>query len=394
MSEKYMVEPDLQFIDDVMGLGGESLKKCFQCATCSVACPIAPENKPFPRKEMIAASWGLKDKLVGNGDIWLCHNCGDCSTLCPRGAKPGDVLAALRSYAITEYAKPKAIGKMVNDPKKFWTLTAVPAVIFALLAIMTIFGGNFMAGIFGGELWYHTPDGNPYAGIAASNFISSWFVDLIFVPLAIFVVTVFALGLKNFIADMHKNAILEGKTAKEKINLKEFLLTFKVSIPKILKHRQFTECGENRERSTAHMMVLFSFIGLFITTATVFVGVYLLGYGTPYSQLNPIKWLGNVSGVALLIGGALMVKQRLDKKEDQVSSYKDWYLLGLILTVGGTGMLTEMSRLAGSAFFCYTFYYVHLISVFHLFAYLPYSKMAHIVYRTVAMTYAEYGERK
>jgi quinone-modifying oxidoreductase subunit QmoC len=394
MSEKYMVEPDLQFIDDVMGLGGESLKKCFQCATCSVACPIAPENKPFPRKEMIAASWGLKDKLVGNGDIWLCHQCGDCSTLCPRGAKPGDVLSALRSYAITEYAKPKALGKMVNDPKKFWTLTAVPAVIFALLAIMTMFGGSFMAGIFGGELWYHTPDGNPYPGVAASNFVSSWFVDVVFIPLAIFVVTVFALGLKDFIADMHKNAILEGKTAKEKINLKEFLLTFKVSIPKILKHRQFTECGENRERSTAHMMVLFSFIGLFITTATVFVGVYLLGYGTPYSQLNPIKWLGNVSGVALLIGGALMVKQRLDKKEDQVSSYKDWYLLGLILTVGGTGMLTQMSRLAGSGFFCYTFYYVHLISIFHLFAYLPYSKLAHLVYRTVAMNYSEYAERK
>ncbi|MDY0131079.1 MAG: quinone-interacting membrane-bound oxidoreductase complex subunit QmoC [Desulforegulaceae bacterium] len=394
MSEKYMVEPDLEFIDDVMGLGGESLKKCFQCATCSVACPIAPENKPFPRKEMIAASWGLKDKLVGNGDIWLCHNCGDCSTLCPRGAKPGDVLSALRSYAITEYAKPKVLGKMVNDPKKFWTLTAVPAVIFAVFAIFTIFGGEFMAGIFGGKLWYHTPDGNPYPGVAASNFVSSWFVDVVFIPLAIFVVTVFALGLKDFIADMHKNAILEGKTAKEKINLKEFLLTFKVSIPKILKHRQFTECGENRERSTAHMMVLFSFIGLFITTATVFVGVYLLGYGTPYSQLNPIKWLGNVSGVALLIGGALMVKQRLDKKEDQVSSYKDWYLLGLILTVGGTGMLTQMSRLAGSGFFCYTFYYVHLISIFHLFAYLPYSKLAHLVYRTVAMNYSEYAERK
>ncbi|MCB9480827.1 MAG: quinone-interacting membrane-bound oxidoreductase complex subunit QmoC [Desulfobacteraceae bacterium] len=394
MSEKYMVEPDLQFIDDVMGLGGESLKKCFQCATCSVACPIAPENKPFPRKEMIAASWGLKDKLVGNGDIWLCHQCGDCSTLCPRGAKPGDVLAALRSYAITEYAQPKALGKMVNDPKKFWTLTAVPAVIFALLAIMTMFGGSFMAGIFGGELWYHTHDGNPFPGIAASNFISSWFVDMIFVPLAIFVVTVFAIGLKNFIADMHKNALLEGKTAKEKIDVKEFLMTLKTVLPKIAKHRQFTQCGENRERSTAHMMVLFSFIGLFIVTSVVFVGVYFLHQGTPYSQLNPIKWLANVSGVALIIGGVLMVKQRLDKKEDQVSSYKDWYLLGLVLTIGGTGMLTQMSRLGGSAFLCYTFYYVHLISVFHLFAYLPYSKMAHIVYRTVAMTYAEYAERK
>lgn len=393
MTQKYMVEPDLQFIDDVMGLGGESLKKCFQCATCSVACPIAPENKPFPRKEMIAASWGLKDKLVGDADIWLCHQCGDCSTLCPRGAKPGDVLSALRSYAITEYAQPKSLAKMVNDPKKFWNLTAVPAAIFALLALMTVFGGKFMAGIFGGELWYHTHDGNPFQGIAASNFISSWFVDLVFVPLALCVVGVFALGLKRFIADIHKNAVADGKTTKEKIDVKEFLNALVKILPKIGKHKQFTECGENKERSTAHMMVLFSFIGLFIVTACVFVGVYFLHQGTPYSQFNPIKWVANVSGVALLIGGVLMVKQRFDKKDDQVSSYKDWYLLGLVLTIGGTGMLTEMSRLAGSAFLCYSFYYVHLISVFHLFAYLPFSKMAHIVYRTVAMAYAEYSER-
>ncbi|PID77840.1 MAG: heterodisulfide reductase [Deltaproteobacteria bacterium] len=394
MTEKYMVEPDLNFIDDVMGLGGESLKKCFQCATCSVACPIAPENKPFPRKEMIAASWGLKDKLLGNGDIWLCHQCGDCSTLCPRGAKPGDVLSALRSYSITEYARPKAVAKMVNDPKKFWTLTAVPAVIFALLAMMTMFGGKFMAGIFGGELWYHTHDGNPYPGIAASNFVSSWFVDLVFVPLAATVVVIFGLGLKRFIADMHKNALLEGKTDKEKIDVKGFLKALLAILPVIGKHRKFTECSENRARSTVHMMVLFSFIGLFIVTSVVFVGVYFLHQGTPYSQLNPIKWLGNISGVALIVGIVLMIKQRYEKRKEQLSSYKDWYLLILIFIIGTTGMLTQMSRLAGSAFLCYSCYYIHLISIFHLFAYLPFSKMAHIVYRTVAMTYAEYTGRK
>ncbi|WP_367172504.1 hypothetical protein [Desulfobacula sp.] len=73
MTEKYLAQPDLDFIAQVRSLGGETLKKCYQCATCSVACPIAPEDSPFPRKEMIAASWGLKDKLICSGDIWLCH---------------------------------------------------------------------------------------------------------------------------------------------------------------------------------------------------------------------------------------------------------------------------------------------------------------------------------
>jgi quinone-modifying oxidoreductase subunit QmoC len=97
MTDKYLLEPDVSFIKEIGKLGGDTLKKCFQCATCSVACPISPDTKPFPRKEMIAASWGLKDRLVSNLDIWLCHHCGDCTAMCPRGAKPGDVLGAVRA---------------------------------------------------------------------------------------------------------------------------------------------------------------------------------------------------------------------------------------------------------------------------------------------------------
>lgn len=57
------LKPDLEFTRELTEAGGESLKKCFQCATCSVACPLAPANAPYPRKEMVWASWGLKDKL-------------------------------------------------------------------------------------------------------------------------------------------------------------------------------------------------------------------------------------------------------------------------------------------------------------------------------------------
>jgi quinone-modifying oxidoreductase subunit QmoC len=377
MTDKYLIEPDISFINDIAGLGGDTLKKCFQCATCSVVCPISPDNKPFPRKEMIAASWGLKDRVIKNADIWLCHNCGDCSTKCPRGAKPGDVLGALRSLAIAEYAVPKGLGKAVNDPKKLPVLILLPVIIFIVLGLAT-------------GLLDFTPAGDE---IEHSKFFSTWLVDMIFVPLAGWVAVIFALGIKNFVADIHEDAVLTGKTDKKDFNQKEYVLSLIKIIPTILKHSKFSECGENKDRSSGHLMVLYSFIGLFIVTNIFFVTLYGLQIHGPYSQINPVKWLANISGIALIVGACLMIQSRMNKK-DQTNSYKDWYLIGLVLGLGVSGMLTEITRLAGWAAGSYALYFIHLIFVFNLFAFLPFSKLAHLVYRTLAMAYAEYSSRK
>ncbi len=383
MADRYLIEPDVNFINEVAGLGGEDLKKCFQCATCSVACPISPENKPFPRKEMMAASWGLKDKLVGNADIWLCHNCGDCSTLCPRGAKPGDVLAAIRQYAITEYATPKALGKAVNDPKKLPLLLAIPAALFIVVGLLLkLFGVNWLNFAPGGDEIVH------------AHFFSSWLVDAMMIPASLWAVVVFGLGLKRFLADIHANALAEGKTDKTTIDPVGFVQALIRVVPTILKHEKFNECSENKDRSTAHMMVFFGFIGLFIVTSIFFVVLYVFQIHGPYSQLNPVKWLANIAGVSLVIGSSLMIKNRLAKKNDQVSTYQDWFLIGLALALGLSGMLTEMTRLGGLAGISYFLYFVHLMLVWSLFVYVPFTKLAHIVYRTVSMTYAEYGNRK
>ncbi len=299
MTDTYLVEPDVGFINDIVQLGGGDVKKCFQCATCSVACPISPDDKPFPRKEMIATSWGLKDKVVGSEDIWLCHNCGDCTTRCPRGAKPGDVLSAVRSYAITEYAKPKFLAKAVNDPSKLPFLLGIPVAIFFVLGmILQIFGVDWL------NFW---PKGDE---IVHSHFFSTWLVDLIFIPTSIWAAAVFALGLKNFMGDIHKNALASGKTDKECIDPKGFVEALIRVIPTILKHRKFDECTENKDRSTAHMMVLFGFLGLAVVTGAFCLALYVFQIHGPYSQINPIKWLANVSGIALLIGSILMIKKR------------------------------------------------------------------------------------
>lgn len=382
MAEAYVVAPDLQFINDVQKLGGGDLKKCYQCATCSVACPISPDNHPFPRKEMIATSWGLKDKLIGDSDIWLCHNCGDCTTLCPRGAKPGDVLSALRLYTIQEYAIPKKLAKMVNDPKKLPVLLAVPAVIFLVLGLLLrIFGVP----------WFHLFPGSEQ--VWQSDFINNYLVDSIMIPTFTAAVIVFALGLKRFIADIHRNALAAGSTDKQKIDPKGFIEALIRVVPTILAHRKFTECSENRERATSHMMVLYGFIGLFVVTGCFFIAEWVFHIEGPYRQINPIKWLGNFAGLSLVIGSAILIKNRLSKK-DQVSNYYDWYLVGLAFGLGLTGLLTEMMRLADLMALSNLIYFIHLILVWCLFAYTPFSKLAHLVYRTTAMAYNEYIGRK
>jgi quinone-modifying oxidoreductase, subunit QmoC len=400
MNDNYLAEPDLGFIHEVIGLGGNTLKKCFQCATCSVVCPISPDTRPFPRKEMIAASWGLKDRLVKDVDIWLCHQCGDCSVKCPRGAKPGDVLGAIRSYAISEYATPKVLAKAVNDPKKLPLLLAVPAIIFAVFALVTTKMGGVMEKIFQalglealGFGWTHH---HPEDVIAHADFYSTWFVDLVFVPLAGLVTLIFAYGLYRFLNDIHEQAVSEGRSKVGRETFVNLAIgTFKgivAILPTILKHSKFTECSENKARSTAHMMVLYGFVGLFIMTSYGFIALYLLHHPGPYAQYNPFKILANAAGIALILGAVLMIKNRLGK-EDQVTSYKDWFLIGLMLALGGTGMLTELTRLAGAKSLTYFVYYLHLIAIFCTFAYLPFSKLAHLVYRTVALGYAEYSGR-
>jgi quinone-modifying oxidoreductase subunit QmoC len=381
MAESKWVEPDLDMVKRLKTMGGDTLKKCFQCATCSVVCPISPDVKPFPRKEMIAAQWGLKDKLVGNLDVWLCHHCNDCSTKCPRGAKPGDVLNAARAYSISQYAWPSCLGRIVPDNRFWWLLLAIPVVIFLIL--------------LGAIGHLHIPEGE----IEFAKFFPTLWVDIVFVPLAtLWIPLTFGIGIYKFVNDIHKKAVEEGKSKRPDLNIPDFLRGLVCTIPTILSHSKFSQCTENKDRYVPHLLVLFSFIGLFIVTNLFFVALYILHLPGPYSQINPVKILANASGVALIVGAIWMMSNRLKEEDDDDNvsrgSYFDWSLLILVLALGATGLLSELTRLVHLPGVAYPMYFTHLVFVFCLFAYLPFSKLAHLVYRTVAMAYSRYSGRE
>ena len=131
------IKPDIEFIRLLKETGGDTLKQCYQCASCSVACPLSSDQKPFPRKEMIWSQWGMAERLVADPDIFLCHQCGDCTEICPRGAKPAEVLGAIRAYVYTLYGWPTWLAKLTTRVKNLPFLVGVPATIIFVLWLLS-----------------------------------------------------------------------------------------------------------------------------------------------------------------------------------------------------------------------------------------------------------------
>ncbi len=376
MAKEFVAEPDLQFTKDLIAAGATDVKKCYQCATCSVACKISPDNGPYPRKEMIWAQWGLKDRLLNDPDVWLCHQCNDCSTMCPRGANPGDVLKAVRKMNIQENSWPSFLGKLVGSPASFVIALGIPVVI--VLLILQIGGWGFPEGPVKYSAHHLSPHKDGFVYLPA--------IQVIFTAALAFAVISLVMSLRNYWNSLTASNSGQGVP-------KPFIPSLLEALKEILPHTTFKECEANNIRYSSHILVFWGMIGLAVTTAIVAFNVDILGLNPP--SMNgpgtvPIKILGNLSAAAFVVGLGIMVVRRLTAPEQAGnSSYFDWFFLFVIFMTGLSGLLTELMRLGGIAGAAYTLYVIHLIFVLTLLLYLPFSKFAHLGYRTVAIVWAK-----
>ena len=373
------VEPDVKFIKDLLKMGGASLKKCFQCATCSVVCPLSPDDNPFPRKEMIWAQWGLKDRLLKDPDIWLCHQCNDCSISCPRGAKPGEALNAVRNYVFYEFSTPKFIGKLFTSPMYLPVVLAIPLIlIFAVLQIPGVLKNPDMEHVIFGT--FINDLAIEIAGLTVGAYV-------IIVALISFYKYWKAIGMsQDLVFEVERG--VEGKTVQK---IGGFLTEFWQALLEIIKHSRFRECTQNNYRYWAHLGVFYGFILLAISTAGA--TIYMHGLGIHELALpiyDPVKLLGNLGFLLVFVGLSWILYARLSRSDVAGSpSYQDWFFITDLYLVVITGILMEASRFAGAASIAYPLYLAHLYFVFMLIAYAPYSKFAHLMYRGLAYVWAK-----
>lgn len=97
-------EQDLNFPNEVAGCpGGEHIKKCFACGTCTISCPVFEiDSKYNPRKIIRMILMGMKNELISSETIWLCANCYTCFERCPQDVKFTDIIHVLRIMAMKE----------------------------------------------------------------------------------------------------------------------------------------------------------------------------------------------------------------------------------------------------------------------------------------------------
>jgi Fe-S oxidoreductase len=88
------VTPYLEMSQAIMEAGGEALKKCYQCGTCTGTCPWTPITHFNIRKLVRFGQLGI-DGIEEY--MWGCSTCKFCVDRCPRGVEIIDVVTAIRN---------------------------------------------------------------------------------------------------------------------------------------------------------------------------------------------------------------------------------------------------------------------------------------------------------
>jgi len=294
-------------------------------------------------------------------------------------------LAAVRRETIMHYSFPRFLGRWANHAKYIPFLLAIPALLLALVLVLKDPIENALG--LRGE--------NPADIVYSySHMLPHWALNSFFGLVTLFIVLASVIGVTRFWRAM-KNAGIHKQASKP---VKSLMSSVFITLKNVISHNKFTLCTTARSRSISHILVFFGFIGLTLVTLWVITsGINPLIRGNfiyPFGFWSPWKILANLGGLGVLAGCFLMIKNRFTNTDSTgISSFYDWAFVWTLFLVVISGFATEVMHYIRLEPHRHVIYYGHLVLACALLLYLPYSKFAHVLYRTTALIYAEYTGR-
>jgi heterodisulfide reductase subunit C len=90
-----------EFLEGVLAIpGGQKIKECIQCGTCSASCPSSAAMDYGPREIIAALRAGRLDRVLNANTVWLCVSCYSCTVRCPAGIPFTDVMYELKRLEV------------------------------------------------------------------------------------------------------------------------------------------------------------------------------------------------------------------------------------------------------------------------------------------------------
>ena len=263
---------------------------------------------------------GLKDKFNSNIDPWLCYYCGDCSETCPRDANPGEMMMSARRYLTSVYDWTGLSGLFFKS---------VPALIIA------------------------------------------------FVLVAVSIIGV------GYAKQFNLESIMEFGHVFEKMLI--FSVVVLILIPNIFHmftQKKSLKCEKNTFRWFEHLLVVFGYILLLITT------VFLNWFSTENTY---IIWFGYIVGGLVFIITFDFILERVKKKKElsKFSHPSDWLFVIWLFLMGFTAFIVRIlidTDLISNNLWLYI---VHLIVIAQWgILIVPFGKWTHFLYRSFAVYFA------
>ena len=372
---------DTGLYGDIRRFGGGDVSACFSCGTCTATCPLVAEDGTFPRRIIRYAQVGMKDALVSSKELWTCYQCGECSDSCPTKADPSEFMAAARRYAIAGYDRTHIARTMYTRPALATVFAVALAVLFAL----------FMYSAHGPQ--------------SADTLALFWFIPEEFIHTMGIVVMVVVLlaGIAGVATMSRAIGRREGVGLRDVVGSRAALartgraLRFAVAREAIGQTRFREDCDAEqqalplaRRRWLVHALVVWGFLGLLAATGLDY-GLAVIGIkatGTPVPIWYPVRLLGTAAGAALLYGTTMLVidRYRAATRAVRSSTTADWMLLALLWVTGATGFVIELALYLPSApAWGYWVFLIHVAVAMELVLLAPFMKLAHAVYRPVAL---------
>jgi quinone-modifying oxidoreductase subunit QmoC len=294
------------------------------------------------------------------------------------------VLASIRQVIIEHFSFPRFLGRWVRKPQFIPLLLAIPALLLglALIAREPVENALGLSTLSADRVVY-----------SYSSFFPHWLLNSFFLFFGALALLAAVVGVTRFWRVL-KNWGAEHGLVPTGRGLGSSVWT---ALKKIVTHQNFTACTTENSRLLPHFCVFFGFVALLMVTFWVITNsLNPLIQGTfvyPFGFWNPLKLLANLGGLAVLVGCGLMIFDRLYGEDASSSTYSDWAFLWLIVAVVVTGFATELLHYARLEPHRHIAYFIHLVFAFALIVYLPYSKLAHLLYRTAALAFVEYTGR-